>query len=78
MRNSQTTKEGGLQIALANPDVIFHTYFVFQMARCVWETAETKALIDLWGEETVQKELDGAKRTKGIYQTNYVHGRSWL
>jgi len=54
------------------------------MAGRVWETAEMKALIDLWGEETVQKELDGAKRTKGIYQTIAMHmedlgyKRTWL
>jgi len=38
----------------------------------------------VWGEETVQKELDGAKRTKGIYQTIAMHmedlgyKRTWL
>jgi len=48
------------------------------MAGRVWETAETKALIDLCGEETVQKEVDGAKRTKGIYQTIAMHMEAWL
>ena len=51
------------------------------MAGHVWET---KALINLWGEESIQKELDGAKQTKGIYQTISMHledlgyKRTWL
>jgi len=51
------------------------------MAGRMWET---KALIDLWGEETIQKELDGAKLTKEIYQTISMHmedlgyKRMWL
>ena len=39
------------------------------MAGRLWEKAETKALINLWAEEAVQRELEGAKRNKSVYET---------
>ena len=38
------------------------------MAGCLWETVETKTLINLWAKGAVQSELQGAKRNKDIYQ----------
>ena len=45
------------------------------MAGRLWETAETKALINLWAESAVQSELQSAKRNKDACKTN---GRAWL
>ena len=38
------------------------------MAGRFWETAETKALINLWAEDAIQSELEGAKQNKAVYQ----------
>ncbi len=34
----------------------------------VWSEKEVKALIAVWGESTVQNELDGAVRNKVVFQ----------
>ena len=34
----------------------------------VWSDKEVKALIAIWGESSVQEELDGAVRNQAIYQ----------
>ena len=36
------------------------------MANQIWETAETKELIGIWAEDTIQNELVGAKRNKAV------------
>ena len=33
-----------------------------------WTNAETKALIDLWGEQNVQEQLDNVRRNKDVYE----------
>ena len=33
-----------------------------------WTTVETKALIDIWGEATVQEQLDNVRRNKNVYE----------
>ena len=38
------------------------------MAGRFWETVKTKALIDLWAEDSIQSELEGAKRNRAVYQ----------
>lgn len=38
------------------------------MAGRFWETAEIKAFIDLWAEDSIQSELEGAKRNRAVYQ----------
>ena len=37
------------------------------MAGCLWSQEETKALLGLWGDASVQKELEGAKRNKAVF-----------
>ena len=32
-----------------------------------WSEAEVKLLIELWGEEGIQEQLEGAKRNKHVY-----------
>ena len=32
-----------------------------------WSEAEVKLLIELWGEEDIQEQLEGAKRNKRVY-----------
>jgi len=41
------------------------------MAGQVWETAETKALINLWGEK---KELDGASELSNHFNASGRYG----
>ena len=38
------------------------------MAGSFWSFAETTALLNLWGDITVQRQLDSAKRNKPIFQ----------
>ena len=38
------------------------------MAGRIWETAETKMLIAIWAEDTIQAELEGAKQNKAVYE----------
>ena len=37
------------------------------MAGCLWSQEEAKALLGLWGDASVQKELEGAKRNKAVF-----------
>ena len=37
------------------------------MAGCLWSQEETKALLGLWGDASVQKEQEGAKRNKAVF-----------
>ena len=34
----------------------------------VWSDKEVQALIAIWGESSVQEELDGAARNQAVYQ----------
>lgn len=48
-----------------------------------WSKAETQSLIGIWGEEKIQRALDGVVRNKTIYQKVAVamnslgHSKSW-
>lgn len=48
-----------------------------------WSKAETQSLIGIWGEEKIQRTLDGVVRNKTIYQKVAVamnslgHSKSW-
>ena len=34
----------------------------------VWSDEEVLCLIDLWGEENIQEQLEGSKRNKHVYE----------
>ena len=36
-------------------------------ARVDWSESETVKLIEVWGEESIQSELEGCKRNKQVY-----------
>ena len=38
------------------------------MAAANWSDAEVLRLIELWGEDSIQQQLEGAKRTKHVYE----------
>ncbi len=38
------------------------------MAVANWSDAEVLHVIDLWGEEGIQQQLEGAKRNKHVYE----------
>lgn len=49
------------------------------MAGRIWETAETKELIAIWAENSIQNELEGAKRNKAVFETSYqTDATMWL
>ena len=48
-----------------------------------WTHAETKALIDIWGEQNVQQQLDSVRRNKDVYEkvakemTELGYNKTW-
>ena len=78
MRITQSTSVGGL-----NPDWLIDCE-AREMAGSSWSVEETRALLNLWGEDRVQRQLQGAVRNKGIFEgiqralASLGYQRTWL
>ena len=62
MRITQSTSVGGL-----NPDWLIDCE-AREMASSSWSVEETRALLNLWGEDRMQRQLQSAVRNKGIFE----------
>ena len=78
MRITQSTSVGGL-----NPDW-FIDCEAREMAGSAWSVEETRALLNLWGDDRVQRQLEGAVRNKAVFETiqralaNLGYQRTWI
>ena len=78
MRITQSTSVGGL-----NPDWLIDCE-ACEMANSAWSVERTRALLNLWGDKHVQRQLEGAVRNKDIFEgiqpafASLGYQRMWL
>ena len=78
MHITQSTSVGGL-----NPDW-FIDCEACEMAGSAWSVEETRVLLNLWGDDRVQRPLEGAVPNKAVFETiqralvNLGYQRTWI